>query len=78
MKEIAKIIYECYIKLNMEKHYQAPEEIDTLSHKLLESLNNEQKELFYKYDLLFVDHMYERELRLLEFVLEIIYDDDIV
>ncbi len=72
MEPLVRLFYDCYLEANSKEHYKTSKELDDATDKLIHSLQKGQKTLFQEYDFLFMDHMVERELRLIEFIFKLI------
>ncbi len=75
MDTIVRLFYDCYMEANHKKHYKTPEGFDELSSKFIKSLDKKQSRLFQEYDTMFMGHIVDRELRIIEFILRLLTPD---
>lgn len=72
MEEIAKLFYKSYIKENHKQHYQTSQELQECEKEFMGKLDEPLKNNYFALNMLYTDHMEERELKLIIYILELL------
>ncbi len=76
MKEIAKLFYESYLKHNYEAHTESNDEFDLAERNFLKELSKAQYDLFLQYEMYLIDHIADREIRIIEYIFDLLNPED--
>ncbi len=72
MEIIIKLFYDSYLKENFKNHYKTRKELDDKSKMFLETLSNEQYQMFIDYDIAFENHISDREQRIIGYIFSLL------
>ncbi len=75
MKTIAELIYEMYVKIKGKDLYIGDEHLLELEEKYVKNLKGKLFNQYFNINSSYVELIREREIRLLEFILELLYVD---